>query len=73
MKRKIRKLKVRLIEGWKDSWKFWSTQLAVLATILQAVGMYLNEVQVWTSLASFILILLVPVVRVIDQKVQQND
>ena len=67
----MKKIKEKLVIDWKESWKFWSTQLALVAAVLQAIGMYFQEFQATAGLATFILVLLVPVVRVLDQKTKR--
>lgn len=65
-------LKVKLIKSWKKSWRYLSTQLAVLAALLQPLGMYFKEYENTADIGTFILLLLIPVVRILHQEVHDD-
>ena len=66
-------MKVKLIDGWKDSWKFLSVQLAAALALLDTAYEYLPAVQTylpegwvkWMALA-------IIVARVIKQNGERN-
>lgn len=67
-------MKVKLIDNWKDSWKFLSVQLAAALALLDTAYEYLPAVQTylpegwvkWIALA-------IIVGRVIKQNGERND
>ena len=46
------KWKVRLIENWKDCWKFWSLQLATLGTVITYVFLTFPDaaIMAWSAM-----------------------
>lgn len=64
---------MKLINEWKESWKFTSSQLGIAISLLAAIAAYLDAVGLLWGLSFFITGLLIPLVRIIKQETKRNE